>query len=139
MPTAQTGTASEVRFFDVSEGEGKFQVFAKVFELGPDCLVILWGGTRPHVGAVGMAQVRASLRDPAQLAATSSVFTFVGHKEDTVAKLMSEELARRLGRNTVVAAGIHWDGLIDEDIQTITMLCQAIKEQIIVKYKTFFG
>jgi hypothetical protein len=67
------------------------------------------------------------------------VFTFVGHKEDTVAKLMSEELARRLGRNTVIAAGIHWDGLIDEDIQTITMLCQAIKEQIIVKYKTFFG
>jgi len=52
---------------------------------------------------------------------------------------MSEELARRLGRNTVIAAGIHWDGLIDEDIQTITMLCQSIKEQIIVKYKTFFG
>ena len=50
-----------------------------------------------------------------------------------------EFLRSRLGRNTVIAAGIHWDGLIDEDIQTITMLCQAIKEQIIVKYKTFFG
>jgi len=130
---------TEVQSFEVTAGEGKFQVLAKVFELGPDCLVILWGGTRPHVGAVGMAQVRASLRDPAQLSATSSVFTFVGHKEDLVAKMMAEELARRLGRNTVVAAGIHWDGLNDNEIKTITMLCQTIKEQVIEKYKSFFG
>jgi len=139
MKAGDEHTATEVLSFDVTEGEEKFQVMAKVFELGPDCLVILWGGTRPHVGAVGMAQVRASLRDPAQLAATSSVFTFVGHKEDLVAKMMSEELARRLGRNTVVAAGIHWDDLNDNEIKTITVLCQALKEQIIAKYKTFFG
>ena len=139
MTAGDEHTAAEVLSFDVTEGEEKFQVMAKVFELGPDCLVILWGGTRPHVGAVGMAQVRASLRDPAQLAATSSVFTFVGHKEDLVAKMMSEELARRLGRNTVVAAGIHWDDLNDNEIKTITVLCQALKEQIIAKYKTFFG
>ena len=139
MKAGDEHTATEVLSFDVTESEGKFQVMAKVFELGPDCLVILWGGTRPHVGAVGMAQVRASLRDPAQLAATSSVFTFVGHKEDLVAKMMSEELARRLGRNTVVAAGIHWDDLNDNEIKTITVLCQALKEQIIEKYKTFFG
>lgn len=140
MTTAHDGTAfSVVRSFDLSEGEGKFQVLAKVFELGPDCLVILWGGTRPHVGAVGMAQVRPSLRDPIQRAATSSVFTFVGHKEDTVAKMMSEELAKTLGRNTVVAAGIHWDGLTDDEIKVITALCQSIMEQITKKYKTIFG
>ena len=136
METAQAGMVSEVRSFRVTEGEGQFQVFANVYELGPDCLVILWGGTRPHVGAVGMAQVRPSLRDPAQLAATSSVYTFVGHKEDVVAKMMSEELAKRLGRNTVVAAGIHWDGLTDADIKSITKLCQSIMEQIVEKFKT---
>jgi hypothetical protein len=130
---------SEVRFFDVSEGEGKFQVFAKVFELGSDCLVILWGGTKPHVGAVGMAQVRPSLRDPAQRGATSSVFTFVGHKEDAIAKIMSEELAKSLGRNTIVAAGIHWDGLTDADVKTITVLCQSIKDKIVKEYKTVSG
>lgn len=140
MSTAHEGTASfVVRSFDVSEGEGKFQVLAKIFEIGPDCLVILWGGTRPHVGAVGMAQVRPSLRDPIQRAATSSVFTFVGHKEDMLAKIMSEELAKRLERNTVVVAGIHWDGLTDDEIKVITALCQSIMEQIAKKYKTFFG
>ena len=136
METTQEGMVSEVRSFRVTEGEGQFQVFASVYELGPDCLVILWGGTRPHIGAVGMAQVRPSLRDPAQLGATSSVYTFVGHKEDAVAKMMSEELAKRLGRNTVVAAGIHWDGLTDADIKSITMLCQSIMKQIVETFKT---
>jgi gallate decarboxylase subunit D len=140
MTTTSEGKASSVlRSFDVSESEGKLEVLAKVFELGPDCLVILWGGTRPHVGAVGMAQVRPSLRDPAQRAATSSVFTFVGHKEDMVAKMMSEELAKRLGRNTVVAAGIHWDDLADAEIKIITKLSQSILEKITKKFNTIFG
>ena len=139
MVTANEGTVSSVvRSFDVSVGEGKFEVFAKVFELGPDCLVILWGGTRPHVGAIGMAQVRPSLRDPKKRAATSSVFSFVGHKEDMVAKMMSEELAKRLGRNTIVSAGIHWDDLSDTDIKAITKLCQSILERIVKEYKSVF-
>jgi len=139
METTQEDTIAKIKSFDVSEGEGKFQIFAKIFELGPDCLVMLWGGTRPHVGAVGMAQVRPSLRDPIQLAATSSVYTFLGHKEDIVAKIMSEELAKRLGRNTVVAAGIHWDGLTDAEIKAITVLCQSIIEQIVNQYNIVFG
>jgi len=52
---------------------------------------------------------------------------------------MSEELAKRLGRNTVVSAGIHWDSLTDGDIRTISMLCQSIMEQITEKYKIFFA
>lgn len=139
METTQEDAIAKIKSFDVSEGEGKFQIFAKIFELGPDCLVMLWGGTRPHVGAVGMAQVRPSLKDPIQLAATSSVYTFLGHKEDIVAKIMSEELAKRLGRNTVVAAGIHWDGLTDAEIKAITVLCQSIIEQIVNQYNIVFG
>ena len=132
-------SSSVVRSFDVSEAEGRFEVFAKVFEIGPDCLVILWGGTRPHIGAVGMAQVRPSLRDPNKSAASSSVFTFVGHKEDMAAKMLSEELAKRLGRNTVVAAGIHWDDLTDAEIKIITKLSQSILEKIVEKFTIFSG
>ena len=118
--------------FDVSESSGELSVRARVVALGPDCLVTVWGGTRPHVGAVGLAQFRPSLRDPQESAATSSVFTFVGHKEDVLAKSMSEELARRLERNTVVVAGMHWDGLTDDDINTITALCGRIVEGIVL-------
>jgi len=140
VATKHDGTTSspELRSFDIGSAEGRFQVLAKVFEVGPDCLILLWGGTRPHVGAVGIGQVRPSLKDPAQISASSSVFTFVGHKEDMVAKMMAEELAKRLGRNTIVAAGIHWDNLTESDIKTITTLCKSIMDQIVLQYKTVF-
>ena len=114
-----------------SESRGGFEIVAMVYELGSDCLAILYGGTRPHIGAVGMGQVRQSLRDAEQVAATSSVFTYVGHKEDVVAKAMSEDLTRRLGRNTVVVAGIHWDGLSEEGIKNIRNACQTLSDKIV--------
>ncbi|HAR94791.1 MAG TPA: hypothetical protein DCR97_02340 [Deltaproteobacteria bacterium] len=120
-------------YWNVSASNGKFEISAEVLEMGDDCLVAVWGGTRPHIGAVGMAQVRPSLRDPKKSSATSSVFTFVGHKEDGAAKMMAEELSRQLKRNTVVAAGIHWDNLSDEDIAAISRLCQDILGKILEK------
>lgn len=114
----------------VEEKEGEIGVQATVTLLGRDCLVVVWGGTAPHIGAVGMAQVRPSLADPQKAAATSSVFTYLGHKEDTLAKFMAEELARTLERNTVVVAGIHWDNLSEGAITTIVTLCKRLTEQI---------
>ena len=73
----------------VSEKEGDLEVSAEVRLLGNDCVVIVWGGTIPHIGAVGMAQVRPSLQDQEKAAATSSVFTYLGHKEDAIVKVMS--------------------------------------------------
>jgi gallate decarboxylase subunit D len=125
------GEGREVSSFDVSESGGEFRVMARVLALGPDCLVTVWGGTRPHVGAVGMAQFRPSLKDPQEPAATSSVFTFAGHKEDMLAKSMSEELATRLQRNTVVVAGMHWDGLTDSDIDIVNALCRRLVDGIV--------
>jgi hypothetical protein len=121
----------EVRSHTLTEKQGDFEIVAIVYELSTDCLVILYGGTRPHIGAVGMGQVRPSLRDAEKGSASSSVFTYVGHKEDMVAKMLAEELTRKLGRNTVVVAGIHWDALSETAIQTITSLCKAITEKIV--------
>jgi gallate decarboxylase subunit D len=125
------GESPGVRFHNFSGVKGRFEVVALVYELDIDCLVILYGGTRPHIGAVGLGQVRPSLKDPEAISATSSVFTYVGHKEDVVAKAVSEELTRRLGRNTVVVAGIHWDGLTEEDIGTIRDVCRTLTDEIV--------
>jgi gallate decarboxylase subunit D len=115
----------------ISEKQDEFEVVAIVYELSDDCLVILYGGTRPHIGAIGIAQARPSLKDPKENAATSSVFTYTGHKEDMVAKALSEELTCRLGRNTVVVAGIHWDDLSLEGIDKIRSICRSITEKIV--------
>ncbi len=88
--------------------------------LPDDGLIIsLLGGTRSHVGAVGVGVPRASLRDPATTSATSSVITLTGHKEDAIAKAWAEEAARRLGMVAVVVAGIHIDDAPPDDMEAL--------------------
>jgi ABC-type sugar transport system substrate-binding protein len=101
--------------------------------LGNDILVVLSGGSA-HIGAVAMAQPRPSLADPRKVGATSSVYTYVGHKEDVIAKTMAEKLAKFLNRKVVVVAGIHWDNLRDEEIEMIVNMCHEITEDLMNKF-----
>jgi len=119
--------------FLVEISKGRFKIHGLVQEVGQDVLVSIWGGTRPHIGAVGMAIPRASLKNPKKWSATSSNFTFVGHKEDTLVKTISERLAARLRRNVVVTAGIHWDGITSIEIKTIQNLTQKLSDLMLKK------
>ncbi len=120
--------------FTVSEKKGNLEVFGQVNVLGDDLLVILFGGVE-HIGAVGMAQPRPSLSDPEKSAATSTVFTYIGHKEDIIVKAASEALAKNLNRKTVVAAGIHWDDLKPEDIENVAAICDALIKKVIIEMR----
>ncbi len=122
-------TGARLPGFTLSERKGRFELFARVDALGPDLLVTLWGGVA-HIGALGMAVPRPSLRDPETRSATSSVFTFPGHKEDVTVKLVSEALSGRLNRKVVVVAGIHWDRLQPEEIRQLMDVCEALKDRI---------
>ncbi len=113
--------------------KGRFQIQGAVQEIGQDLLVSLWGGTRPHIGAVGVAVPRPSLKNPRKWSATSSNFTFVGHKEDTIVKKISETLSGRLRKNVVVTAGLHWDGMGFREIETIQRLAGNLAREILKK------
>ena len=78
-----------------------------------------------------MAIPRPSLKNSKRWSATSSIFTFVGHKEDMIVKKMSEKLAARLRRNVVVTAGLHWEGTTSKEIKTIQNLTQKLSDQIL--------
>jgi hypothetical protein len=121
--------------FMVRISKGKFKLNAHAQKMGQDLLVSIWGGTRPHLGAVGMATPRPSLRNPKKWSATSSNFTFIGHKEDAIVKKISEKLATELRRNVVVVAGIHWDRISAKEIEIIEDLAQKLSDQILKKLK----
>ncbi len=106
-------------------------VEAEAVWIGRDLLVWIWGGERPHIGAIAAAQPRPSLRDPTRTSATASVLTFLGHKEDGVVKMASERLAAALGTHVVVTAGIHWDGLSTENIATIKARCIEVVDRLL--------
>ncbi len=119
--------------FTINTNEGEYDLAASVRQIGQDILVAIWGGDKPHIGAVAMAQPRPSLRDPDVTSSTASVFAYVGHKEDELAKAAAEILASTLKTNVVVAAGIHWDNLPPEGIQRVIENSNILVEMILEK------
>ncbi len=117
--------------FLVEISKGGFKIQGLVQEVGQDLLVSIWGGTRPHIGAIGIGVPRPSLKNPKKWSATSSNFTFLGNKEDIMVKRFSEKLASRLRRNVVVTMGFHWDGITSQEIKTIQNLAQKLSDQIL--------
>lgn len=103
--------------------------------IGSDVLVWIYGGERPHIGAVAAAQPRASLMDSSRTSATASVLTFLGHKEDVVVKAVSERLAAALATNVVVTAGLHWDRLSPEQLAIVTARCHEIADLLVAQLK----
>jgi hypothetical protein len=124
--------------FTLETQTGAYDLTASVRWIGPDLLVAIWGGEKPHIGAVAVAQPRPSLKDPEVTSATASVICNVGHKEDDLVKAASEILASVLKTQVVVAAGIHWDNLepegIDRIIQNSKILVDMILQKCLVEF-----
>jgi hypothetical protein len=120
---------------------GAYDLTANVRLIGPDLLIALWGGEKPHIGAVAVAQPRPSLKNPEVTSATASVICYVGHKEDELAKAAAEIIAAVLNTRVVVTAGIHWDNLDQDGIDAILKngkaLVEKILEQCVAKFPSF--
>jgi hypothetical protein len=89
------------------------------FSMGNDLCVLITGGSRPHLGAVGVAQVRPNTHDATSLTSSTSVLTLFGHKEDAVVYKAAPALAARLNKNVVVCCGIHVDNITAEEMKFV--------------------
>ena len=121
------------RVFKVKTNKGTYDLEASVRLIGQDMLVAIWGGEKPHIGAVAVAQPRPSLKDPEVMSATASVICLPGHKEDELAKAVSEILAAALNTPVVVTAGIHWDNISKDGIQKVTENSKILVDLILEK------
>ena len=124
------------REFTVKTEEDAYNLCASVRFIGADVLVAIWGGERPHIGAVAVGLPRPSLRDPAVTSSSASVFCLVGHKEDELAKATAEIMAATLKTQVVVTAGIHWDNLSQEAIEQIVQHSEILVDKITARCLT---
>jgi gallate decarboxylase subunit D len=130
MPLPETPDRSGF-LLRAARGEGRLRVEAVAVAVGGDLSLAIWGGTRPHIGAVALAQARASLADPSQTSSTSSVLTLLGHKDDSVARAAADRFAATLGRTVVVVAGLHVDQATPEDLQTLARAAEECVEDLL--------
>jgi hypothetical protein len=121
--------------FRVTHEEGPYRIHAEVLFVGDDLVVSIWGGSKPHVGAVALSIPRPSLENPAKISSTSSVLTRLGHKEDEIVKKVAENISAALNKVVVVSAGIHWNNISDEGIGTIQSICETLTDQLINKVR----
>lgn len=119
--------------FTIETDTGAYDLTAGVRLIGKDVLVAIWGGEKPHIGAVAIAQPRPSLKDPEVTSSTASVICLIGHKEDELAKAAAEILAAALETQVVVTAGIHWDDLAADAIQRIIRNSEKLIDMILQK------
>jgi hypothetical protein len=127
-----------IQEFTLQTEEDAYNLSASVRLIGEDVLVAIWGGEKPHIGAVAVAQPRPSLKDPELTSSSASVICLVGHKEDELAKAAAEILAAALKTQVVVTAGIHWDNLASKAIQRIVRNCEILVDKILQRCVTEF-
>ena len=125
--------------FDINTNEGKYDLSASVRLVGEDILIAIWGGEKPHIGAVAAAQPRPSLADSNVISASASVICFLGHKDDSLAKKTAETLAAAFNAKVVVTVGIHWDDLSQADISVINKNGEILVDSVLRKIRSDFG
>ena len=119
--------------FDASSGRGRHRVNAAVQILGNDILLSIWGGTIPHIGSVSITQPRPGIAVAEKRSTTSSVYNFIGHKDEAVARFCAEKIAAACDKQTVAVAGIHVENASPADITTILNNVDRLCVRIIKK------
>jgi len=114
---------------------GRIKIELACISMGKDLCVVISGGELPHLGAMAVAQVRASLADPAKLSSSTSVITIVGHKEDALAKEVADNLAVQLNKNVVSCCGIHIDDATSDEIHIVADMVKKMIQVLITQLK----
>ena len=117
-------------------GSSPYKIEAEVRLVGSDLLVILYGGSKPHIGSIAVALPRPSLKNKKLMSSTASVYNFLGHKDGVVAQKLSGKLSAGLNKNVVVVAGIHIDKITKKGIAKVLENCDKLAHKI---YKVIGG
>ncbi len=125
-----------LKVFEIETEESSCNLKSQVMTIGDDVLVAIYGGDRPHIGAVSMSQARPSLRDRSKTSATASTFCYPDHKEDVLTKEVSMTLSAALGTNVVVVAGVHYEDIDKEGIELVIENSRKLAQRILEKLKS---
>jgi len=106
----------------MSYGEPPYDIHIEVRSAGDDVFAIVTGGTRPHIGAIALAE-------PSGV----SILQASGHKDAVIAEMFAKGLHEKCGVNVCVSAGVHVDDATSEEIallianakSLLTYVCEA--------------
>jgi len=101
-------------------GRGKYKVRLEKKKIGKETILFLFGGEKPHVGCVVIAEPKRKTK----------LIKFDKHKDHIVAKPIAEKFCKRTKRRVVCVGGIHVDNATKEEIKILVDNCKKIEERI---------
>lgn len=117
--------------FTVYAGFGIYRIYGSVYKIGEDFLISVYGGTKPHIGAVAAAYPYLNINCTQKITTTSSVISFPGHKETEIALLISKTVSKSLKTNAAVTVGIHIDDIEESGIKQIIENSEILAKKIV--------
>lgn len=117
---------------DITIEFGRIMLNVKSIEIGDDLCVIISGGDSPHIGCVTLSTPRPSLSNKNIISSTTSVLNRISHKDDEVARHVSEELSSKLNKHVAVVCGIHVDNITEAEIKELMGSLNDIISSIVV-------
>lgn len=107
-----------------------YYIYCEVIQMGRDYTVAVYGGDTPHAGSAVMSVARPSLTGEG-IGVTSSVLTGIGHKDDIIARMFAETIAKSRDCTVVCVCGIHVDHMSLEQIEIVKDKCNKMLGAII--------
>jgi gallate decarboxylase subunit D len=108
----------------LNAGRGRTKVSLSAQWIGNDLIVYLFNG-QGHLGAVAVADFCHT-----ENRASTSIITRLGHKDDAVAGSAARKLCRKFKKPICAIAGIHVNGITEEEIARIVRNCDALVERL---------
>lgn len=122
------------RYFIETVGEGRHLLEAMVTVTEEGINIYFGGGEKAHIGAIVISQPRLSLTGDGSISCTTSVINLLDHKDDKIAKPLSEELCKEFNQVVVVSAGVHVDNAAVEDLKILLdngkIMVRRLKDRI---------
>ncbi len=109
-----------------------YTIRCEIIPMGADYTLAVYGGQKAHVGSVVMATARPSLTGKG-ISATSSVLNGIGHKDEAVARLFAEKVAKTKNCVAVCVCGIHVDDMTPAQIEQVKAAADRLLERVLAQ------
>lgn len=101
---------------------------AEIKTLGKDCVIVLSGGSLPHIGCAVLAVPRPSLLKNGEVSVTSSVLNLPGHKDEFICRKVAEAAAKARNASVLCTGGFHFDEITEEQIGEVLESAEELAE-----------
>ncbi|MCF6092641.1 molybdenum cofactor guanylyltransferase [Microaerobacter geothermalis] len=97
----------------IAHGEGKYQVVLEGYHQGDDLVFHLYGGTKPHIGAIALSSFYQNQME------VSHSYSLPHHKEQSLAEEAIRSLQPLVDGSVLISVGIHIDDATAEEISLL--------------------